>query len=321
MDRKPSRLDPLAGYAAMFVLATLAIAACNYQPNTARAGTVCRNGGRCATVVHSYAAPVAKVAAYPVSYYTVAPQLAQQSSETYAFRQSAEWQDYQQLLGLRRGLELAESIAQGRADARAQNQLESTPVENRPAGPAAQLPAQAELGAQQLPAQPTAADLAARGATAEQIMAAPGYAGRLDNTTGKWEPAPGYDGPTPEPPGIPSEPIDPGPPVAPGPVPTGAQPDRAPGAVDPSWLAFESRYPTIAASCSSCHGRNDPLAPAGGIDLAGAEALDGDDGGAPERRDAIVRMIWRGHMPPKKPASDEQVAAIIAELYDEAPAQ
>ena len=76
--------------------------------------------------------------------------------------------------------------------------------------------------------------------------------------------------------------------------------------------AASTRYPTLTANCAKCHSGDEPK---GGIWLDGSVALDGPD--AAVKRDAIARMLWNGHMPPEKPASDEVVGGIFNEIYAE----
>lgn len=96
----------------------------------------------------------------------------------------------------------------------------------------------------------------------------------------------------------PQSPVDPGPaPVEP----------PAPEAPLPSPV-----YPTLAARCASCHSGEEPK---GSIWLDGTVDLTGED--ASQQRDAIVKALWLGHMPPEAPASDADVGKILSEIYVE----
>lgn len=122
-----------------------------------------------------------------------------------------------------------------------------------------------------------------------------------DRPSGPPQPATGHPAATeedlPAPPAAPTE--------LPPPSPTG----------NLRWDAFRARYPVTAAMCSSCHGRKDPDNPDGDLFLNGDMSLDGDDGAL--RKFAMLKKVYNGHMPPKKPLDDATYSAFQAEMLAE----
>ncbi len=98
--------------------------------------------------------------------------------------------------------------------------------------------------------------------------------------------------------------------------PGGAEHPPVPPAIEPSgnekWDAFRARFPMTSAKCAGCHGRKNPDAPDGDLFLNGDMTLDGQDGAL--RRFNMLTKVYNGHMPPKKPLTDEEYSAFQAEL-------
>jgi hypothetical protein len=143
-------------------------------------------------------------------------------------------------------------------------------------------------------------------------MASPGYVGSLDLKTGKWNPAPGYDGPTPlpPPPAEEAEPIAPAPPQQLPPTPP--QAGQSPPIVAPTAEQFAQRYPAIARNCTGCHSGE---LPKGDLVLNETTDLYSDEPGAKALRDTIMQKVINGHMPPKKTLDDYELSSVIGELY------
>jgi hypothetical protein len=220
------RIQKCREFAVLILCFAIVCALSIWLARESHGGPLCRSSVCAPNVVQRIVTPVYKqTIAYAPAYYRVGAQLQQRASDTYEFRQSAEYLEYLRLKGFEAGVQTVQS----------QPAAQAAPTHAPPSAPAAEASPQ--------------------------------------NLSPHGPPAP-PDASTP---------------------PQGAD-----------------RYPTLTANCAKCHSGDEPK---GKIWLDGSVPLDGPDAAA--KRDAIARMLWNGHMPPKKPASDEVVGQIFNEIYGE----